>query len=120
MVEKQGKTIGKKLKGSLDKFDPNQPGPGQYSAEKLKKADLQYSMGAKLGDIGTLNVPGPGTYDPKAEIVCQEKGGKFGNGQRSNLGLNLKNKSPGPGEHDGDFTRVYNKAPVFGFGSETR
>lgn len=34
--------------------------------------------------------------------------------------MNLKNKSPGPGEHDGDYSKVAKKAPIFSFGSETR
>ena len=112
--------MGAKLKGSLDNLDKSQPGPGQYSSEKYKKADLKYSMGAKLDHLGRLNVPGPGTYEYKGSLESLEKANKFGAGQRSNLGINLKNKTPGPGEHDGDFNRVSNKAPIFGFGSETR
>ena len=76
-------------------------------------------MGAKLGEAGRLNVPGPGSYNQKGSLESLEKATKFGTGQRSNLGINF-NKSPGPGEHDGDYKKVFKQAPIFGFGSESR
>jgi len=57
-----GKSMGAKLKGSMD-FANNVPGPGQYNQDKLKSDNLQYSMGAKLNDLGKMEVPGPGAYD---------------------------------------------------------
>jgi len=38
MVEKQGKTFGIKLKGSMDAMG-NVPGPGQYEQDKFKKGN---------------------------------------------------------------------------------
>ena len=37
-------------------------------------------MGAKLGEQGSLNVPGPGTYDQKGSLESLEKAAKFGSG----------------------------------------
>lgn len=45
VVEHQGKTFGIKLSSSLDGGNMNIPGPGAYAADKLKKANYQYTMG---------------------------------------------------------------------------
>lgn len=64
IVESPGKSMGvkfeqKSLKGVLG------PGPGGYSVDKAKKANLSYSMGSKLEDIEFKKrnfAPGPGNY----------------------------------------------------------
>jgi len=66
------------------------PGPGQYNGDKAKRDNIQYSIGAKLPNgMKGLNVPGPGTYEQKGSLEIIEKAPKFGNGQRSNLGIKL-------------------------------
>lgn len=120
MIEHPGKTIGMKLKDTSLEKKLNDPGPGAYNGEKLKKNNLQYSLAGRLRDSIGLNVPGPGTYNGSAESLNGVKTMKFGTGQRSDLGMNLKKKSPGPGEHEPDYMKVSQKAPKWGFGSETR
>ena len=49
MIEKTGKTMGKKLESSLTKKGRlNVPGPGTYKGEKLRIDDLKFSMGIKM------------------------------------------------------------------------
>lgn len=116
MVEKQGKTFGLKLKGSIDSTG-NVPGPGQYEQDKFKKGNYQYSMGQKLNTASNERNPGPGTYNHKGTLEVPSS--KFGTSQRISLNPNEKG-SPGPGQHNPDFKKVKNDAPRYGFGSESR
>ena len=99
-VEKQGKTFGIKLKGSMDDSGLAQPGPGQYNNDKNKKDNYQYSMGAKLQTLTNERNPGPGAYTHKGTLEVPSS--KFGTGQRSSLNPNEKG-SPGPGQHSPNF-----------------
>lgn len=110
--------MGQKLNGADAKTLA--PGPGAYDQEKQKKANLQYSMGAKIMDLKSMNVPGPGTYEkPKANIESV-KSMKFGTGQRSKMESSTAKVNPGPGEHQPDYKVGRDAAPKYGFGSETR
>lgn len=76
MVEKQGKTFGLKLKGSLEGSVQN-PGPGQYNVDKFKKDDYKYSIGAKLNtSMSDIKNPGPGAYNYKGTLEVPST--KFG------------------------------------------
>ena len=50
IVEKQGKSMGQKLKPGEIGGKTLAPGPGAYDQEKMKRKNLQYSMASKLGD----------------------------------------------------------------------
>ena len=78
-------------------------------------------MGAKLRNASGLLVPGPGTYDAKAEAVIESvKSLKFGTGQRSSMALAGARNLPGPGGHSPDYRALKTAAPAFGFGSDNR
>lgn len=97
------------------------PGPGQYQADGLKSKDYKYSMGAKLRNASGLLVPGPGTYDARADMVIESvKSLRFGTGQRSQMALAGARNVPGPGGHSPDYRALKTAAPAFGFGSENR
>ena len=67
MLERQGKTIGRKLaikrqEGLLGN------GPATYYADKLKKENVAFSMRPKPAEIdfnGNLLQPGPCNYSPR-------------------------------------------------------
>jgi hypothetical protein len=47
------------------------PGPGAYDYENAvfkygSTQDPSYGFGSRIKELGTLNVPGPGTYDKKS------------------------------------------------------
>ena len=116
-ISKNGKSMGAKLKGSMD-MATLAPGPGAYNQEKEKMGNLQYSMGSKLKDLGRMNVPGPGAYDESRQSIEVQKNVRFGKDKRPGMAKN--NNSPGPGAHSPDFKKGVNTAPQFGFGSENR
>ena len=119
MVEKVGKTMGSRLRSSLDSGDANIPGPGHYLQDKLKKEDYKFSMGAKLGEGFTkLNVPGPGSY-AIPETIKEARSQRFGTGVRASLEAGPRNQ-PGPGQHSPEPTRVLKSSPRFGFGTDVR
>ena len=75
-------------------------------------------MGAKIIDHGPkVKVPGPGTYEA-VDGVKNDRGNKFGGGDRTSLGG--AKGSPGPGQHNPEYQKTKNAAPKFGFGTETR
>jgi hypothetical protein len=119
LSESPGKTMGIKLKSSLEGGPMNVPGPGTYLGDKQKKDNYQYTMGAKVSDGGTNgNSPGPAHYDTRHSLDGAPST-KFGTGQRGTLGKDGKG-SPGPGGHNPDFKRAMKNAPNYGFGSENR
>ena len=85
VIEKQGKTFGIKLKGSLTN-DTLGPGPGGYNNEKNKKDNYQYSMGQKLHSNSKERNPGPGAYQHKSTLEVPSS--KFGTSQRASLNPN--------------------------------
>lgn len=74
--------MGQKLTSSLQSIARlNVPGPGQYAPDKQRSDDFKYSMGGKLANAKMLAVPGPGTYDARAEAIIESvKAAKFGTG----------------------------------------
>ena len=50
IIEKQGKSMGQKLKPGEIGGKTLAPGPGAYDQEKLKRKNLQYSIGSKISD----------------------------------------------------------------------
>ena len=119
IVENVGKSMGAKLKGSME-VGSIAPGPGAYVSEKAKTGDLSYSMGAKLSDSKGLLVPGPGAYNATMSNFASTKSSKFGSGGRGAVELPTARVVPGPGEHSPDFQKLKNQSPRFGFGSSKR
>ncbi len=121
MVEKQGKTMGEKLKGA---FTPTiSPGPGAYQGDKFKTQNFQFSMGHRIEPLKPVaNVPGPGAYDSTTSKKALEtvKTSKFGTEQRQSLESPNAKKIPGPGVHSPDYKKIKSQSPSFGFGSEKR
>lgn len=99
------------------------PGPGGYSADKVKRNDYKYSMGAKLRDLefekGNMYKPGPGNYSPnKTQSIPSTK---FGTGSRVEIGGGKESKfKPGPGTYEGNPDNTKTAAPKYGFGSSQR
>lgn len=116
MVENVGKSMGQKLKGSLE-VGTIAPGPGAYKQEKAKVGNLSYSMAAKLNESKTLLVPGPGAYNQTTSHLESTKSSKFGTGGRGAVELPTAKVVPGPGEHSPDYKTLKTQSPRFGFGS---
>lgn len=66
-----------------------------------------------------MNVPGAGSYDPKANAV-QKTGPGFSMGIKLKSDLVNKEGVPGPGQYQGSAEKVKTAAPKYGFGSSKR
>ncbi len=69
-----------------------------------------------------FNVPGPGSYQAKTDIIYRNNGNsKFGSETRPGMGNPQAGKTPAPNSYSRDAkSAVMKAAPKFGFGSSTR
>jgi len=121
IVESQGKSMGMKTE-SKHRAGALGPGPGGYSADKMKQNNVKYSMAGKLRDIATDKKnfqPGPGTYNGKPSQSIPSM--KFGSGERPSIDGKKENAvKPGPGAYSYKPETALKDAPKFGFGTGGR
>lgn len=104
------------------------PGPGQYEIKQLVgNESVGKSLSMKLcpnfQKPGANNVPGPGAYTGKYDLVkSQEPGWKIGSSTRDDQEKIMRRTCnyPPPGGYDPIFESAKNKNPLWRFGSSKR
>ena len=92
------------------------PGPGNYDPDinKVREKAPGFGMGKGGRGGGKINdAPGPGNY-----YLPEKKGGGITMGARMNQ--RGPSDGPGPGAYDGDYKRVKEDGPKYGFGSPSK
>jgi hypothetical protein len=100
------------------------PGPGQYSPEKLKKYDKKYSFGVKTDRCISLGKdrPGPGNYGHRSFLAETYGTGKFGTDRKDKDFMSKTvMENPGPGAYRAEkVSEQLLKSPGVKFGTSSR
>ena len=78
----------------------NSPGPGQYTYYKIETQGHGYTMGSRLPDHRADDIPGPGTYHDKGEVIRQNSPSyKIGTDVKVSSDKTSRKDVPGPGQY---------------------